>query len=374
MSGTKPLSLYIHIPFCKSKCAYCDFASFPGREAMWEAYFAALCGEIRAAGDDIHRVETVFFGGGTPSLVPEAYIAGALAAAREAFPFAPGAEVSLEANPGTLTMEKLRAYREMGVNRLSIGVQSFDARLLKDIGRIHTPGEAVEAVRMAKAAGFANIGIDLMYGLPGQTMGAWEATLETALSLPLKHISAYALIVEEGTPMAAREGELPGEEEVLAMQRRCTRALAAAGFDRYEISNYAKAGFACRHNAVYWRRGEYLGFGCAAHSFFAGERFCNPSHLEDYLRGARRVARERVDGEAAREETLMLSTRMCEGLSLGRWREEFGEDFRAGREGALERLARAGLLEVCNGRLRLTERGMEVHNAVVLELLCAGAG
>ena len=204
MSGPTPLSLYIHIPFCKSKCAYCDFASFPGREAMWEAYFAALCGEIRASGDDTHRVETVFFGGGTPSLVPETYIAGALAAAREAFCFAPGAEVSLEANPGTLTMEKLRAYREMGVNRLSIGVQSFDARLLKDIGRIHAPGEAVEAVRMAKAAGFANIGIDLMYGLPGQTMGAWEATLETALSLPLAHISAYALIVEEGTPMAAR--------------------------------------------------------------------------------------------------------------------------------------------------------------------------
>ena len=275
MSAPSPLSLYIHIPFCKSKCAYCDFASFPGREAMWEAYFAALCGEIRAAGDDIHRVETVFFGGGTPSLVPETYIAGALAAAREAFPFAPGAEVSLEANPGTLTMEKSRAYREMGVNRLSIGVQSFDARLLKDIGRIHAPGEAVEAVRMAKAAGFANIGIDLMYGLPGQTMGAWEATLETALSLPLAHISAYALIVEEGTPMAARGDELPDEEDVLSMQRLCTRALAAAGFARYEISNYARRGFACRHNLVYWRRGEYLGFGCAAHSFFGGERFRN---------------------------------------------------------------------------------------------------
>ena len=275
MSAPSPLSLYIHIPFCKSKCAYCDFASFPGREAMWEAYFAALCGEIRAAGDDIHRVETVFFGGGTPSLVPETYIAGALAAAREAFCFAPGAEVSLEANPGTLTMEKSRAYREMGVNRLSIGVQSFDARLLKDIGRIHAPGEAVEAVRMAKAAGFANIGIDLMYGLPGQTMGAWEATLETALSLPLAHISAYALIVEEGTPMAAREDELPDEEDVLSMQRLCTRALAAAGFARYEISNYARRGFACRHNLVYWRRGEYLGFGCAAHSFFGGERFRN---------------------------------------------------------------------------------------------------
>lgn len=369
MSAPAPLSLYIHIPFCKSKCAYCDFASFPGREAMWEAYFAALCGEIRAAKGDAHRVETVFFGGGTPSLVPEAYIAGALAAAREAFPFAPGAEVSLEANPGTLTMEKLRAYRTMGVNRLSIGVQSFDARLLKDIGRIHTPGEAVEAVRMAKAAGFANIGIDLMYGLPGQTMGAWEATLETALSLPITHISAYALIVEEGTPMAAREGELPGEEEVLAMQRRCTRALAAAGFARYEISNYAKAGFACRHNRVYWRRGEYLGFGCAAHSFFGGERFRNASDLEGYLRGARGLERERVDGKAAREETVMLATRMGEGLSLENWREDFGEDFASGREKVLEELRRAGLLEIADDRVFLTEKGMEVHNAVVLALL-----
>lgn len=369
MSAPAPLSLYIHIPFCKSKCAYCDFASFPGREAMWEAYFAALCGEIRAAKGDAHRVETVFFGGGTPSLVPEAYIAGALAAAQEAFSFAPGAEVSLEANPGTLTMEKLRAYREMGVNRLSIGVQSFDARLLKDIGRIHAPGEAVEAVRMARAAGFANIGIDLMYGLPGQTMGAWEATLETALSLPLTHISAYALIVEEDTPMAAREDELPGEEDVLSMQRRCTRALAAAGFDRYEISNYAKAGFACRHNRVYWRRGEYLGFGCAAHSFFGGERFRNASDLEGYLRGARGLERERVDGKAAREETVMLATRMGEGLSLENWREDFGEDFCAGREKVLDALRRAGLLEIADGRVFLTEKGMEVHNAVVLALL-----
>ena len=369
MSAPAPLSLYIHIPFCKSKCAYCDFASFPGREAMWEAYFAALCGEIRAADDDTHRVETVFFGGGTPSLVPETYIAGALAAAREAFPFAPGAEVSLEANPGTLTMEKLRAYRAMGVNRLSIGVQSFDARLLKDIGRIHTPGEAVEAVRMAKAAGFANISIDLMYGLPGQTMDAWEATLKTALSLPLAHISAYALIVEEGTPMAAREDELPGEEMVLSMQRLCTRALAAAGFARYEISNYARRGFVCRHNLVYWRRGEYLGFGCAAHSFFGGERFRNASNLEDYLRGARGLERERVDGAAAREETVMLATRTREGLSLENWREAFGEDFCAGREKVLDKLRRAGLLDVADGHVYLTEKGMEVHNAVVLALL-----
>ena len=169
--------------------------------------------------------------------------------------------------------------------------------------------------------------------------------------------------------MAAREDELPDEEMVLSMQRLCTRALAAAGFDRYEISNYAKAGFACRHNLVYWRRGEYLGFGCAAHSFFGGERFRNASDLEGYLRGARGLERERVDGKAAREETVMLATRTREGLSLENWREAFGEDFCVGREKALEELRRAGLLDVADGHVRLTEKGMEVHNAVVLALL-----
>ncbi len=372
MSALRPLSVYIHIPFCKSKCAYCDFASWPGREDVWEAYFAALCEEIRAAGDGKHRVETIFFGGGTPSLAPEESIGAALQAVREAFPVAPEAEVSLEANPGTLSMEKLRAYREMGVNRLSIGVQSFDACLLREIGRIHTPGEAKEAARMAQAAGFANISLDLMYGLPGQDLATWQSTLKTALSLPAQHISAYALIVEEGTPIAARAPELPGDEEVLSMQREGTRALAAAGFARYEISNYARKGFACRHNIVYWRRGEYRGFGCAAHSFFGGERFENPARLEDYLGGVRGQNRERVDGEGAQEETLMLSTRMREGLSLRAWREKYGVEFLSGREARVERLRRAGLLEIAEGFLRLTERGMEVHNAVVLELLCAG--
>ena len=169
--------------------------------------------------------------------------------------------------------------------------------------------------------------------------------------------------------MAERKDELPGEEDVLSMQRRCTRALATAGFDRYEISNYARAGFACRHNRVYWRRGEYLGFGCAAHSFFGGERFRNAAGLEDYLRGARGLERECVDGAAAREETVMLATRTREGLSLENWREAFGEDFCAGREKVLDALRRAGLLEIADGRVFLTEKGMEVHNAVVLALL-----
>ena len=310
-----------------------------------ETYFAALCEEIRAAKDGLHRVETVFFGGGTPSLVPETYIAGALAAAREAFCFAPGAEVSLEANPGTLTMEKLRAYREMGVDRLSIGVQSFDARLLKDIGRIHAPGEAVEAVRMAKAAGFANIGIDLMYGLPGQTMGAWEATLETALSLPLTHISAYALIVEEGTPMAAREDELPGEEMVLSMQRLCARA-GGGGFDRYEISNYARRRFClppqprllAAGNIWAWLRGALV-----------LRRRALPQRLRsgDYLRAARGAgARARGRRGGARGDHHACNAHARRAVAEN-WRREFGEGFLCGREKVLDKLRRAGAAGRC---------------------------
>lgn len=368
MSALKPLSVYMHIPFCLSKCAYCDFVSYPGREDAWEAYFAALRGEIRAAAHARRRVDTVFFGGGTPSLVPPRFIEAALEDLRGAFCLSPDAEISLEANPGTLCADKLRAYREMGVNRLSVGVQSFDAGLLRAIGRVHTPKQAIGAVRMAREAGFENVSIDLMYGLPGQTMQTWLDTLEAAVALGVEHVSAYALIVEAGTPIAARAAELPGEEETLNMQREATRVLAAAGLARYEISNYARAGFACRHNVVYWRRGEYLGFGCAAHSFFGGERFENPAGLEAYLAGERAARRARVSPEDARTETIMLSTRMCAGLSLTAWRDAFHEDFLRGREARVQRLKRAGLLALRGDALCLTPRGMEVQNAVVLEL------
>lgn len=365
----KPLSVYIHIPFCVAKCAYCDFASYPGQEGAWEAYFAALRGEIAGAADGEHRVQTVFLGGGTPSLVPARQIEATLAAVRSAFALAPDAEISLEANPGTLSMEKLRAYRQMGVNRLSIGAQSFDGAILRDIGRIHTPQQAEQAVAMAREAGFSNLGLDLMYGLPGQSAAAWRDTLQKALALGVEHVSAYALIVEENTPMAARVGELPGEEEVLAMQREATALLSRAGLERYEISNYARRGFACRHNLVYWLRGEYRGFGCAAHSFFAGERFANPAPLDAYLTGRRADSRAAVTREEAIEETILLSTRTCRGLSLEAFAREFGQDFRRGREARLERLRAAGLLTLEDGFLRLTPRGMEVHNAVVLELI-----
>lgn len=371
-----PLSLYLHIPFCARKCAYCDFASWPNREAVWPRYFGALWAELEDWGRRLEGrffLDTVFFGGGTPTLVDAGYVVETLARIRALLPVSRDAEISLEGNPGTLTPGKLAAYRASGVNRLSLGAQSFDDGLLSDLGRIHTAAQIGEAVAMAREAGFSNLNLDLMYALPSQSMDQWRATLDAALALEVPHLSAYSLIVEEGTPMAARvargEAILPGEDAALAMQRAATATLARAGLGRYEISNYAKPGFECRHNRAYWLRGEYLGLGCAAHSLLDGRRFANPAELSDYLSGERARDGQRLTRRDIMEETLMLSTRMTRGLDLNAWRRDFGEDFARGREAALARLARAGYVEQADGFLRLTEHGLEVQNAVVVELM-----
>lgn len=371
----RPLALYIHVPFCASKCAYCDFASFPGREGDWGRYFEALWGELDGWRGrlDGYQAVTAFVGGGTPTLVPAAYIKETLDRARALLPFIPDAEITVEGNPGTLTPQKLAVYRAAGVNRLSLGAQSFDDGLLKSLGRIHTSAQIGEAVRMARDAGFGNLNLDLMYALPGQSTEAWSATLDAAISLGVEHLSAYSLIVEDGTPMAARVASgaavVPDDDAVNAMQRAAVARLARAGYGRYEISNYAKPGFECRHNLVYWRRGDYLGLGCAAHSLLDGVRFNNPAALDGYLAGGRREGEQRLTRDDAMEETLMLSTRTARGLDLAAWRRDFGAPFERGREAALARLTRGGLIEAEGGFLRLTLRGMEVQNAVVLELL-----
>ena len=374
----KPLSLYIHIPFCASKCAYCDFASYPGKEGEWGRYFQALWYELAGWRERLCSFEavTAFFGGGTPTLVDAGYIEGTLRRARDILPFAEDAEITLEGNPGTLTPDKLEACRKAGVNRLSLGAQSFDDGLLKSLGRIHTAAQIGEAVAMAREAGFENINLDLMYALPGQTMDQWRATLDAAAALDVPHISAYSLIVEEGTPMAARvargEAVVPDDGTVNAMQREAVSRLAAADYGRYEISNYARPGFECRHNLVYWRRGEYLGLGCAAHSLLHGARFSNPAGLEDYLSGVREIDRQALTPADAMEEMLMLTTRTARGLDLAAWQEQFGAPFEAGRPAAIQRLQKGGFIEIRDGFLRLTLRGMEVQDAVVLELLEAG--
>ena len=371
----KPLAIYIHVPFCARKCAYCDFASFAGREDAWEDYFAALHAEMDAWADRLRAYEarSVFFGGGTPSLVPAEYISGALDQLRRLLPFAPDCEITLEANPGTLTADKLEAYRRAGVNRLSIGVQSFDADLLRNLGRIHTPGQAVDAVRMAADAGFENLSIDLMYALPGQSMVQWSETLDRAVTLPVKHISAYSLIVEPGTEMEKRvecgEAHIPDDDLVNGMQRMAVQRLAEHGLARYEISNFAVPGFESRHNLTYWQDGDYLGLGSAAHSLLENERFSNPPELERYLSGKRMCERTLRSLRDHREEVLMLSTRTLRGLDLARWQAEFGEDFEETHARQLRKLESYGLIEIEGGFLRLTPVGLELQDSVVLELM-----
>ena len=371
----KPLAIYIHVPFCARKCAYCDFASFAGREDAWEDYFAALHAEMDAWVDCLRAYEarSVFFGGGTPSLVPAEYISGALNHLRRLLPFAPDCEITLEANPGTLTADKLEAYRRAGVNRLSIGVQSFDADLLRNLGRIHTPGQAVDAVRMAADAGFENLSIDLMYALPGQSMAQWSETLARAVSLPIRHISAYSLIVEPGTEMERRvecgEAHIPDDDLVNGMQRMAVQRLAEHGLARYEISNFAVPGYESRHNLTYWQDGDYLGLGSAAHSLVENERFSNPPELARYLAGKRMCERTARSLRDHREEVLMLSTRTLRGLDLARWRAEFGENFEETHARQLRKLENYGLIEIEDGFLRLTPVGLELQNSVVLELM-----
>ena len=345
-------ALYIHIPFCAQKCAYCDFASWAGRDAAREAYFAALESEldgwIARTGNEF---STVFIGGGTPSLVEPEYIVRIARKVR-------CGEFSMEANPGTLTPEKLRAYREAGINRLSMGVQSFDDGLLRKIGRIHTAAQAEQAFFMARDAGFENINLDLMYALPGQRVEQWRATLETAVRLGPEHISAYSLIIEDGTPIS-RWAEPQDDDTVNGMQRLCTAYLGENGYGRYEISNYAKPGRECAHNICYWVRGDYIGIGCAAHSLFEGARFANTSDLDEYISGVRTVEHTRLDASDEAEETVMLGLRMTRGISI--------EDIPDMKAAA--RLAGAGLAVMADGRFSLTERGMELQNAAVLELL-----
>lgn len=345
-------ALYIHIPFCAQKCHYCDFASYPGREDVWQAYFRALEEELKTWINAVgNSFSTAFIGGGTPSLVPPEYIAriARMVSARE---------FSMEANPGTVTEEKLRIYRDAGINRLSLGVQSFDDILLKKIGRIHTADEAEEAVNIARRAGFDNINIDLMYALPGQTPDQWQTTLSRAAKISPEHISAYSLIIEEGTPIS-KWAEEADEDIVNEMQRAATSFLSENGYARYEISNYAKPGYECAHNITYWERGDYIGIGCAAHSLYKNSRFSNPASLDEYLSGIRRIDEIHLTDEDIAEEHIMLGLRMTKGVEIARI-----PDMKKA-----EALMKAGLAEIRDDRFFLNERGLEIQNAAVIALL-----
>lgn len=375
------VSLYIHIPLCVKKCAYCDFASFAGRMGQRERYVQAVCREIRAQAAFFGRrsVTTVFFGGGTPTLLTGGQIRAIMDTVRACFDILPDAEISMEGNPGTLSMDNLRAYREAGVNRLSLGVQSMDDGLLAAIGRIHTAKEAETAVSMAREAGFENINLDLMYGLPGQTPQQWENTLQKAVLLAPEHLSCYSLILEEGTQLfdsvnAGTCAPLPDEDAMEQMDALTRELTQKNGYAQYEVSNFAKKGRQCRHNMVYWECMPYLGVGLNAHSDLDGKRFYNPQSWEDYLAMAESDAPGRdQEGSGSQSERMfermMMGLRQTCGVDAPRFERDFGSQIRNVWPKTVAEMTKRNLMDSNKERVFLTERGMQVMNGVLVSLM-----
>lgn len=372
------LELYIHIPFCVKKCAYCDFLSGPSDEKSRERYVELLCEEIQVCRGKVekYQVSTVFFGGGTPSVLQGEQIKRIMETLRKVFVFETDAEISMEMNPGTVTSEKLVAYREAGINRLSIGLQSVQDEELKLLGRIHTYDEFLHSYELARKAGFENINIDLISAIPGQTVSSWAETLKTIVELEPEHISAYSLIIEEGTPFFEKYGEgfgqemLPSEDEEREMYRQTKQILHEAGYERYEISNYAKEGRECRHNIGYWERAPYLGFGIGAASLFEETRSANPSNIEEYRTSfEKKFQAEKLSVEEQIEEFMFLGLRMMKGISKQKFAEAFGKEIEEIYGKQIERLKKAELLEENDDRIYLTEKGIDISNSVFVEFM-----
>lgn len=453
------LELYIHIPFCVRKCGYCDFLSFPAREALQREYLDKLTDEIRAQGSCLgdRRVTSIFLGGGTPSILPADWIGELFLTLQNSFSIAEDAEITIEANPGTLTMEKLEIYRESGINRLSLGLQSADDKELRLLGRIHTFDDFLKSYQRAREAGFTNINVDLMSALPGQDLHSWKSTLRKVLLLRPEHISAYSLIIEEGTPFyerygagaasagrggaghrpvpgknaegmeetekgadgakgaravqdirgtretrevrdakgtraareirtasgarAAREADdafwppLPDEDTDREMYRQTKEILAAQGYERYEISNYAKPGYECRHNCGYWTGVDYVGLGLGASSYLDGYRYRNVDDIREYLSldltepgaAARDIHHQSLEEQM--EEFMFLGLRMSKGVSGSEFFQRFDRNMWNVYEKPLAQLEAQQLIEIHYPQIRLTDRGVDVSNRVLSEFL-----
>ena len=385
MTENKKLELYFHIPFCVRKCLYCDFLSAPGTRAQIEAYMEALLTETRKrAGEYTDRtVTSIFLGGGTPSVVPPQKIQELMDTVRGSFRLSKDAEITMEVNPGTADGERLAAYYEAGINRLSIGLQSADEKELSALGRIHSFSDFLNIWEAGRRTGFSNMSVDLMSAIPGQTIASWRETLLKVLSLkyPPEHISAYSLIVEEGTPFASLQKEgrlpLPDEDSERLMYEETGRILREHGYERYEISNYAKPGYACRHNCGYWQREDYLGLGIGAASLVDNVRFQNGRDLDRYLE-APLGCREGVQSLSVTEqmeEFVFLGLRMIRGISPLAFERTFGVSMEKVYGPVIERNRKDGLLyfredeETKEGRLALTERGLDLSNYCMAQFL-----
>lgn len=370
-----PLELYVHIPFCVRKCQYCDFLSGPSDEETKDRYIEALLKEIRAAEHtEDYEIVSVFIGGGTPSALKAEAIASIMRTLREQFFFCEDAEVTIEANPGTVDLEKLTIYRNVGINRLSLGLQSTDAEELKLLGRIHSYEEFLKSYEWAREAGFSNINIDLMFAIPGQTGEAWRQHLYQVAELNPEHISAYSLIIEEGTPFAEQNLDLPDEDTEYQMYEDTAEILERYGYRQYEISNYAKQGYMCRHNAGYWQRLEYLGFGLGASSLYGGMRFSNTHQMQEYLKESRNPDQIRKDVTVLSrneqiEEFMFLGLRMTEGISEKNFEENFNVRLMDIYGDILQKYEETGFMEHIETKWRLTRKGIHVSNHILADFL-----
>ena len=387
MMKEQTLELYVHIPFCKKKCRYCDFLSFAGEEWTQETYTQALIREIGAwRGKENKKVSSVFVGGGTPSILSVRRMEEIFEALRESFFLTEDAEITIECNPGTLEKEKLEVYKGLGVNRLSLGLQSAKNEELRLLGRIHTWETFLESFQMARKAGFENLNVDLISALPGQTVESWRETLEKAIALSPEHISAYSLIIEEGTPFYQEYEEdakireaggdpqfLPSEDAERQMYEDTEKILGNAGYSRYEISNYAKPGMACQHNMGYWQRKEYIGLGLGASSLYREGRWRNSENLLEYCNRKQdmpeRKDLQKLSRKDQMEETMFLGLRLMEGVEEEAFFREFGCTCREVYGEVLDRLEDQGLLKEENGRIFLTSHGIDISNYCMAEFL-----
>lgn len=362
----KEIAFYIHIPFCKSKCKYCDFLSFSNMESR-ESYINSLVKEIENFETEA-VVKSVFIGGGTPSIIESKYI-GKIFKAFEKFDFAYNCEITIEANPGTLTEENLKDYKYFGINRISMGLQAWQNHHLKKLGRIHTCEEFVNSYNLAVNSGFENINVDTMFDLPDQTFEEWKETLEKVTALKPQHISAYSLIVEEGTPFYDMELNIPDEIQDREMYHFAQDFLAEKGYHQYEISNFAKENCESIHNNTYWIRGDYKGFGLGASSLINNHRLKNTENMAEYISGVYVTEDEDLTKEDIYSEFMFLGLRRNEGISIKNFEKLYGESIYHIFGDALNKHISEGLLEQNNDYIRLTRKGLDLANTVFVDFV-----
>ncbi|NMB96990.1 MAG: oxygen-independent coproporphyrinogen III oxidase [Clostridiaceae bacterium] len=376
------LGLYIHIPFCKSKCYYCDFNSYASKSEIIPIYCNALIKEIEYYDSIInknkYRVKSVFIGGGTPSFIDSEYLAKILEKCRDIFELEENAEITIEANPGTLSKEKLNAYKSAEINRLSLGLQAWQDRLLKSLGRIHTAAEFVENLFAAREVGFNNISVDLIFGLPGQSLSEWLQTLDNVIKLNVNHLSCYSLKIEEGTVLHEKikncEIAYPDEELDRDMYHKTIAILNKNGFIHYEISNFSRPGFESIHNLIYWNVEPYIGIGAGAHSYFEGTRYNNEEIPENYISAISegKIPKKNIDVLTFQDsisEYLILGLRLTRGIKIEEFKQKFGKDLFELYGGKIDNLIKRELIRIENGHLKLTAIGLDLANQVFLEFI-----